>query len=83
MPISQAIGGLIHDWGGLIMIMLAFGTGEVVVRVLDGRRRLSKEKGMTAGLRAANASLTRQLDHALGLAPTDGRWEDAGGDAKC
>lgn len=61
MTISEALGNLIHDWGWIVVLATVFGTGEVLTRILDGRRKLAQVRGELEGLRAVNRSLERRV----------------------
>jgi hypothetical protein len=70
MPISAAVGDLIHDWGFLLVIGLFFGTGEVLTRILDGRRKLAQVRGQRDGYKLACEALQEQVQHYQGKPTT-------------
>jgi hypothetical protein len=59
--IAVAIAHVINDWGWLIIIGLVTGGGDVVGRMVDGRRKRAALKATLDAAKAENARLNNQL----------------------
>lgn len=58
---TEAFAKLISDWGWIVVLGLVFGTGEVLTRIFDGRRKLAHVRGERDGLRVVNQDLTQRV----------------------
>lgn len=64
-PIWDALAHLIDGWGWLLILGVFFGGGDVLARILDGRRKRAILKAQNTTLKAENQRLNNQLTMVL------------------